>query len=381
MTDLGIQLTLMIGPTVALPAPSQYMDALQSIQITHNDTSRSGFQMTFQAGRPGPSSMMDYPLFSLPLLQVFNRMVVIVTVNAMPTVLMDGIITNQQLSPGDQPGTGTITVTGEDVSVMMDLEQKNAEFPAQPEMVIANLIILTYAQYGLIPMVIPPTTMDVPLPTDRTPGQHGTDLSYLKEMAQRFGYVFYVTPGPAPMVNTAYWGPPMRLGIPQPALSANLGSETNVNSINFQNNGLAPELVSGTVQDGSSNQASPVQTTSSTRTPPLAGQPALDTNQPNVRKTLFQGSGLTTSQAQSRAQAQTDASTDNVVTASGDMDTIRYGAILQARSLVGVRGVGYNYDGFYYVKSVTHNITRGGYKQSFSLSREGLTPTSPVVIP
>jgi hypothetical protein len=380
MSALGIQLTLMLGPTVALPAPPEYLQTLQSVQVTHNDTSRSGFQLTFQAGRPGPASVMDYPLFSLPLLQVFNRVVLIATVSAIPTVIMDGIITNQQLSPGDQPGSGTLTVTGEDVSVMMDLEQKNKEYPAQPEVVIAAQIIAGYAQYGLIPMVIPPPTMDVPLPTDRTPGQHGTDLNYLTEMAQRFGYVFYITPGPAPLVNTAYWGPPVRLGLPQPALSANLGPETNLNTISFQNNALAPQIVTGAVQDGSSNQSAPVQTTTSTRLP-LSGQPAIDANQPNVRRTLFQGSGLTAAQAQSRAQAQTDASTDNVVSASGDLDTARYGAILQARSLVGVRGVGFNFDGFYYVKSVTHNITRGSYKQSFSLAREGLTPNAPVVVP
>jgi hypothetical protein len=63
------------------------------------------------------------------------------------------------------------------------------------------------------------------------------------------------------------------------------------------------------------------------------------------------------------------------------MDTTRYGAILQARSLVDVRGVGYNFDGTYYVKSVTHNITRGSHKQSFSLAREGLTPRFPLVVP
>ena len=38
-----------------------------------------------------------------------------------------GIITHQQLSPGNDPGSGTLTVTGEDVSVMMDLEEKKAE--------------------------------------------------------------------------------------------------------------------------------------------------------------------------------------------------------------------------------------------------------------
>ena len=380
MSAFGIQLTLMIGPSVAVPAPSIYMDALQSVQVTHNDTSRSGFQLTFQAGRPGPSSVMDYPLMTLPLLKVFNRVILIVTVNAIPTVLMDGIITNQQLSPGDQPGTGTFTVTGEDVSVMMDLEEKNAEHPAQPEMIIANMIIASYAQYGLIPMVMPPPAMDVPLPIERTPAQRSTDLNYLKEMAQRYGYVFYVTPGPAPFTNTAYWGPPVRLGTYQPALSVNMGPQTNVNSVNFQNNGLAPQLVTGKVQDRQTNQDIPVQTAASTR-PPLSAQPAVVANQPNVRTSRFSGSGLNTTEAFSRAQAQTDSSTDNTVTVSGEMETVRYGALLQARSLVGLRGVGYTYDGFYYVKSVTHHITIGDYKQNFTLTREGLTAIAPMVVP
>ena len=380
MTALGIQLTLMIGPTVAVPAPQPYLEALQSVRVTHSDAGRSGFQLTFQAGRPGPSSVMDYPLLTLPLLKVFNRVILIVTINAIPSVLMDGIITDQQLSPGDQPGTGTITVTGEDVSVMMDMEEINAEHPAQPELVIANKIILSYPQYGLIPMVLPPAAMDIPLPLERIPAQRHTDLAYLTEMAERYGYVFYVVPGPAPFTNTAYWGPPVRLGIPQPALSVNQGPQTNVNTINFQFNGLAPTMVSGRVQDRQTNLAAPVQTVTSTRLP-LSSQPAVVTNQPNVRTTRFQGNGLNLSQSYGRAQAQTDASTDNTLTVTGELNAVRYGAMLQARSLVGLRGVGFTFDGFYYVQSVTHDISRGEYKQSFTLKREGTGAISPVVVP
>jgi hypothetical protein len=381
MTDTGIQLSLLIGPSVPLPAPQIYTETLQSAQVTHNDTSRSGFQLTFAAGRPGLDSLNEYPLLSLPLLAVFNRVILVALINALPTVLMDGIITNQQLNPGEQPGTGTITVTGEDISVMMDMEEKNVEHPAQPEMVIANLLILSYAQFGLVPMVLPPPAMDVPLPIERIPAQRDTDLRYLQAMAQRFGYVFYVSPGPVPLLNTAYWGPPKRLDLPQPALSVNLGPETNVNSISFQNNALSPQTTSGSVQDRTSNQAVPVQAPASTRTPPLASQPAVTANQPNVRKVLFQGNGLNSSQALSRAQAQTDASTDNTVTATGELSAVRYGSALQARAVVGVRGVGFSFDGDYYVKSVTHNISRGEYKQSFTLTREGLGALKPVVIP
>ena len=60
-------------------------------------------------------------------------------------------------------------------------------------------------------------------------------------------------------------------------------------------------------------------------------------------------------------------------------DVVRYGHILKARQLVGVRGAGLAYDGLYYVKSVTHKIKRGEYKQSFELSRNGLISTVPRV--
>ena len=65
------------------------------------------------------------------------------------------------------------------------------------------------------------------------------------------------------------------------------------------------------------------------------------------------------------------------VSGSGSIDVLRYGHILKARKLVGVRGVGLAYDGLYYVKSVTHKIKRGKYKQSFMLSRNGLISTIP----
>ena len=47
----------------------------------------------------------------------------------------------------------------------------------------------------------------------------------------------------------------------------------------------------------------------------------------------------------------------------------------KARKLVGVRGAGLAYNGLYYVESVSHQIKRGEYKQSFSLSRNALVST------
>ncbi len=376
---LGVHLTLLIGPTVAVPAPVMLTEALQRVEVTHSDEGQSGFQVTFQVGRAGPTDLLDYALLSNPLLKTFNRVILVVTFSATPRVLIDGIITHVQFNPSNQPGASTLTITGEDVSVMMDREEVSAQHPAQDETLIALKIIASYAQFGLIPMVIPPTVVDPPIPIERIPVQQATDLQYLKQMADRYGYVFYITPGPVPFTNTAYWGPPVRIGVPQSALTMNMGPETNIETFNVTNNAMQPTLVEGQVQDRLTNQSMPVQTFASLR-PPLAAFPAWLVNMQNIRRQQFRQSGVNVTQAYARAQGTTDASVD-AVSAQGTLDALRYGNLLQPRALVGVRGAGYLHDGFWYVKRVRHVIEKGKYSQEFILTREGLGSTTPVVIP
>ncbi|MDD5094274.1 MAG: hypothetical protein PHV74_07845 [Dehalococcoidia bacterium] len=378
MTQPGIHLTLLMGPTVPVPVTPTLLEALDSVEVTHRDQGRSGFQMTFKVGRSGPTDMLEFNALQNLALRPFSRVILMVTFGAVPRILMDGIITQQQLSPQNQPGSSRLVITGEDVSVMMDMEEKAVEHPAQNEMIIANMIIASYAQYGLTPMVIPPASFDTPIPTERTPVQQLTDLAYLNEMAGRCGYVFYVTPGLVPGQNIAYWGPPIRAGLPQKALSLNMGPNTNVEQMSFSNDALRPTLQSGSIQDRQSNQSLPVQTFASTRTP-LSSQPALMANQPNVRRRGFRRSGVNTVQAYAQAQGVTDISTDDVVTASGELNALFYGDLLQPRGLVGVRGAGYSYDGTYYVKNVTHSIRKNEYKQRFTLTREGTGSITPMV--
>jgi hypothetical protein len=395
---LGINLALLIGPAVPIPAPPPLAEALTSVEVTHNDEGRSGFQLTFQVGRSGPSDLVDYPLLLNPLLRPFNRVILMATFNAIPRVLFDGFITRQQLSPSNEPGASTLTLTGEDVSVMMDMVEKKLPYPAQDESTITRLILLQYMPLLLMPpIVFPPFSLDVPPPTERIPNQSGkTDLGYINELAGRYGYVFYVTPGPLLGQNVAYWGPPLRVGFPQPALSVNMGPGSNVEQISFQYDALAPTIVTDVVQinQNNVNLPLPVIAFASTRLPPLAAMPAPLFNLPNVRISTLgiqdppEGSsepsnraGMSYLQAFALAQSKVNASVDKVVTATGELDAMRYGEILTPRGLVGLRGVGFSYDGMYYVKSVTHSISKGQYKQRFTLTREGLGSITPVVRP
>ena len=378
MAPLTTTLTLLIGPTLPVPAPSGLLDALDHVQVTTSDRGRSGFQLVFSAGRSGSADRIDYSLLSQPELKLFNRVVLLVAFGGAPKVLMDGVITHRELMPGDLPGSGTLTVTGEDVSVMMDLEEKNVEHPAQAENVIATLLISSYPTYGLIPKVTPPPLVDSPTPIERIPVQRGTDLAHLNTMAARFGFVCYVVPGPAPMTNTVYWGPPVRSGPPQPALTVDMGAQTNVERISFRANGLAPTKVRGVVQDPASDQAMAVASAASLRVP-LSAQPDWQTLR-STRTTLISGSGLTASQALARAQGTADASTDSV-TATGTLDALSYGDLLTARGLVGLRGAGWTHDGLWYVQQVTHQIKRGEYTQAFTLTRDGSGSTLAAVRP
>ena len=377
MPTMNTTLTLWIGPTVPVPAPPELLDALDHVEVNNADRGRSGFQLTFSAGRSGPADMTDYPLLSRPTLQLFSRVVLLVAFGGAPKVLMDGVITHRELMPGASPGTGTLTVTGEDVSVMMDLEEKNAEHPAQAENVIATVLIGSYPTLGLIPQVIAPPLIDPPPPTERVPVQRGTDLAYLKQMAARFGFVCYVIPGPAPLSNTMYWGPQVRVGAPQRALTVDMGVDTNVQQISFRNDGLAPTRVRGVVQDRSSNQSMPIESLASLRVPLSVNPDWLSL--PASRTTLTAISGLTTTQALARAQGLMEASTDSM-TATGTLDALRYGQLLSARGLVQLRGAGFTHDGLWYVQRVSHRIRRGEYSQSFTLSRDGSGSTIPAVL-
>ena len=73
------------------------------------------------------------------------------------------------------------------------------------------------------------------------------------------------------------------------------------------------------------------------------------------------------------------AKSSDAVFGSGTLDVLRYGRLLKARQLVGVRGAGLAFDGLYYVTEVKHRLKRGEYKQDFKLVRNGLISTLPAV--
>lgn len=367
---LGIRLILLVGGTVPLPAPASLSQALTRVEITNDSESGDGFQMTFAMGKD-PGS--DYNLLKSGLLDPPGRVVLGVLLGATPEPLINGVITHHQFSPGSEPGTAMLTVTGRDLSVLLDMKEKNESYPNQPDFVIVTRLIAEYATYGLVPQTTP--TTDVPLIIQRIPRQQETDLVFIRRLAERNGYVFYVEPLTIG-VSTAYWGPPSRVGLPQPALSLHMGTFTNIKSLNFSNDALSPVGTEGSFQEPITKTNLPIPPLPSLRIPPLASAPASPQRTVLLRETANQNPAQAATTALARAMNAPDP-----VTGDGELDAVRYGHVLRARRLVGVRGVGLKYNGNYYVRRVTHLIARGEYTQRFTLSREGTGTLLPVVRP
>ncbi|QLE75105.1 hypothetical protein FGW37_28985 [Streptomyces rectiverticillatus] len=370
----SLQLMLLTGKYVPTPAPPSLIDALRSVQITAATEGASGFQLTFALGK---RSAVTREMLPLGMLDPQTRIIVMAVVGGMPHVLMDGLITRQDQACGSSPGSSTLTVTGQDISIVMDQKVHKRSHPGSSPHLTVMKLCLGYARYGIVPAAVPPLIDVLPPLVNTQPIQYGTDLAYLKDLAERVGYVFYIDSGPVPGANVAYWGPEVRAGVPQPALTVDSDAATNVESLSFGYDGLGRTTYAIGITEPNTKVtfSVPVPDVSPLR-PPLAvraapafkEEPLPDLTGRSLPEILLMGLGKT-------------ARSSDVVTAQGRLDVLRYGHVLSARRLVGVRGAGLTYDGLWYVRSVTHEIKRGEYKQSFSLAREGLVSNTPVVIP
>lgn len=370
----GMLLTLMVGPLLPVPVPKVVLDALTDVEITTNTQGPSVFQLRFDLSTRSPlhTLFMVTGGGAIPII----RVVIVATVKGIPQVLMDGVMTEHNVAPGGEAGTSTLTVRGEDLTRVMDyLEFTGIPYPAMPAEARVALIIAKYSMFGLIPLVIPSLFIDVPIPVDRIPCHEGTDLAYINQLSAEAGYSFYIDPGPAPGTNVAYWGPQIKIGVPQPALNMDMDAHRNVESLSFRYDSQNVSLPIVWIQNPQTRVSFPIPIPDiGPLNPPLGAIPPI----PKAIKFLPGTAKLSPPQAISRGLAEASRTSD-VVVGSGSLNVMRYGRILKARALVGVRGAGPAFDGLHYVTSVTHRIKAGEYTQSFELARNGLVSTVPLV--
>ncbi|MFF8991215.1 hypothetical protein ACF09H_14950 [Streptomyces sp. NPDC014983] len=369
-----VHIQLLMGPKLARPVPLEVAEALLSAQITATAGERSGFQFAFDLTKNG---LLNQRLLPEGYFDPKTRVILTVSVRGTPEVLFDGLIVRQEVGASNIPGHSTLTVTGEDLTLLMDLEERTAPYPNLPPSQRVLAILRRYSDYGIRPDVYQEQIAQPPHQDLRVHYQTGTDLQYVTELARANGYTFYLEPGPTPGRSAARWGPEVRLGLRQHALNVNMDAQSTVDQLTFAYDGTAREEPQARWQDPGTRQSTLLpQPPISPLRPPLGrrASPALK------RKTLSGTAKQQREQAEAELLARAAVSAD-VISGSGSLDVNRHGYLLQPRRLVGVRGAGRAYDGDYYVKSVTHNLRPGSFQQNFTLSREGLEARGDTVRP
>ena len=370
-----VRLQLLIGPGVPVPAPRAVIDAVTHVTVESNSgETQSGFELALKISNRSPLQTL-FLLTGGSSIPIF-RVVIAVTFRGTTTVLMDGVMTNHELQP-ETGTTSTLVVKGKDLTALMDvIPLDGLPYPAMPPALRVLVAVAKYAAFGVVPLVIPSVLEDIPIPIDRIPRHQGTDYAYIKALAHEVGYVFYIDPGPAPGMSKAYWGPEIRIGAPQPALNIGLdGPHNNVKSLTFRFDKERKELPVVYIQEPASKAPIPIPIPDITPlSPPLGAVPPL----PPRITFLNDTAKLNPLAAAMRGLAYAGQHGDSVF-GNGSLDVQRYGHVLQARQLVGVRGAGEAFDGLHYVSSVTTTMKRGEFSQTFALARNGLLSTIPSV--
>ncbi len=285
-------------------------------------------------------------------------------------VIIDGYITQVEPATARQTGGVTLEIRGVDASYEMNLEEKcrvwttdalDGQEPAYEE--IARSIV---ASYGLRPVLpeAPAGAAEAGLPSVT---QRGTDLRFLRELARRKGYEFYVRGG------DAHFHPPDLSGTPQRVVAVLFGEETNCHELKIRVDGTWPTEVA------------------MSRVDPMTGEPESVTAESSGLEPLgtidvasLRGHGVPPTKVVVRRQGAASQAqmTDYVegilrrhgwwVRATGTLDGLRYGRVLRSKKLVTIKGFGRRYNGNYYVRKVTHRLTMRTYSMEFEAYRNRL---------
>jgi phage protein D len=281
--------------------------------------------------------------------------------------LIDAYVIEVQTNFSNDPGSSVLEVIAMDPTVLMSLEEKVRPWPDMADADIASSI---FGEYGFSTDVeqTSPSREEV----KHTTIQRGTDIAFLKKLAERNGFECFVETDSSGAAAVGHFHKPKLDESSQGVLTVNQGAATNVNQFQGRFDMLKPTTVSVTGLDIEGQEDQPAESDAASLDD-LGAKPALAPEE--RRKVLVSRTGLSdTGELQALTQAMVDKSSW-AITGEGELNTSSYGGLLRAKRPVLVRGAGRTFSGSYYVERVHHGFTPEGYVQRFSLRRNALGVT------
>ncbi|MBU3078995.1 phage late control D family protein [Sphingomonas quercus] len=342
----------------AAPLPAMLVQALKSIEVEAAVGQASALRLHFELSRSfwGDLDTLAFQLFR-PLVPLTIRVSAGLGV---PQVLINAYVRDARLEASNTPGATRLEVVALDaLGTIMAHVQQPFTWPNSPDSVIAAAI---FGRYAIVPTVIPTAPLRTVL--DTTTNQRDYDATYLFQLARRNNYELYIQPDPVIGRDFGHFHPPFLAVPPQGVLSIDFGTQTNLDSFHVSNDMLAPTGVIALSTDPRTRAPIPAVGLASIE-PPMGLEPALTRIIPPPIERPAATDAASPAEMQAQALARTSR-TSRAISASGEVDGLKYARPLLVGLPVLVRGPGSQHSGLYYVRSVTHRISRDNWTQSFT---------------
>lgn len=340
-------------------ASASLLGCIQSVTVDEDLDVGSSCAIELQACRNEDGS---WPYVEDENLQVWNRLTVYAAFPSQTEVVFDGYISHTSCRANDEGANMVVEIRGVDASYHMNQEEKTRIWRGKTYEQIASEIITEYQ--------FKPTVAEGPAgaePPEQV-AQRATDHRFLRELARRRGYEFYVLGG------NAYFRPAELTGQPQKVIAVHFGEQTNCSDLRFDSDGTAPTVAQVSYFDAMAGtavtdlaEASGLAPLGTKELSGLRGAIAM----PQARR-IARGLGFHSGAQAAEYAAGILRRNGWWVTATGTLNGLRYGRVLRSRKLVTVKGAGPNYNGNYYVRKVQHRLTARTYDMQFELARNAL---------
>lgn len=340
------------------PASPELLAAVQQIEVEDHATMADMLRLRLAiAVRPdgGRWTVLDDGVFAR-----LSRVQVRVGVGRGPAQpLIDAYVVESSADLGAGPGGASLEVVAMDPTTLMGLEEKVRAWPDMADAEIASTI---FGEYGFAAVV--EETRPARQELSETVMQRGSDLQFLRELADRNGCEVYLDLDASGRVH-GHFHPPRVGEEPQAVLSVNMGEATNVDAFRARHDMLRPAVASAVALDPETAEDQPGEAEGSGQRPMGRRPPAAD----RPRKVLLSRTGVAKAAELQQLAASVADRSAWAITAEGELNTLSFGGILRAKRPVLVRGAGPGLSGLYYVDRVQHVLAGGSYAQRFSLRR------------
>lgn len=283
--------------------------------------------------------------------------------NNIMTCLVKGPVTSQQIHLQNGGPGSWMQVSGSDSSIMMGRKFRSEVWDGLTDSEVAMAIILRPDYLGLIPDTSRTNTRH--LQTAHTLVQRSNDLQFIKRLARRNGFRFWISCNPLG-IETVHFKKPRLSGNPVADLVINQ-DDCNMQDIAIHWDVERPTTVENQQLD-LSNKSS-LNNGSSTEVQDLLGSRSLRQIQgSDVRSTHIAVPSDDGNTAGSEAALM---EADWFINASCKTTFHQLGKVVQLYDLVNVVGVGSRHSGKYLVSGVKHIIDETAHRMEIELIRNG----------